>query len=50
MDPQWVSHISIHHGPSPVLVALSVLLLGGWSVVKPSAAARPTPDRCGVWA
>lgn len=27
----WVGHISIHRGPSPVLVALGVLLLGGWS-------------------
>ena len=25
----WVGHISIHRGPSPVLVALGVLLLGG---------------------
>ncbi len=27
----WVGHISIHRGPSPVLVALAVLLLGGES-------------------
>ncbi len=27
----WVGHISIHRGPSPVLVALVVLLLGSWS-------------------
>jgi len=27
----WVGHISIHRGPSPVLVALGVLLLGSWS-------------------
>lgn len=26
----WVGHISIHTGPSPLLVALAVLLLGGW--------------------
>ena len=25
----WLGHISIHRGPSPVLVALGVLLLGG---------------------
>jgi hypothetical protein len=25
----WVGHISIHRGPSPVLVALGVALLGG---------------------
>ena len=27
----WVGHISLHRGPSPVLVALGVLLLGGGS-------------------
>lgn len=27
----WLGHISLHRGPSPVLVALGVLLLGGWS-------------------
>jgi hypothetical protein len=27
----WVGHISIHRGPSPVLVALGVLLLGSWA-------------------
>lgn len=26
----WVGHISMHTGPSPLLVALGVLLLGGW--------------------
>jgi len=26
----WVGHISMHTGPSPLLVALAVLLLGGW--------------------
>ncbi len=26
----WLGHISIHTGPSPVLVALGALLLGGW--------------------
>ena len=25
----WLGHVSIHRGPSPVLVALAVLLLGG---------------------
>lgn len=29
----WVGHISIHRGPSPVLVALAVFLLGGWAWV-----------------
>ena len=27
----WLGHISIHTGPSPVLVALGAVLLGGWS-------------------
>ncbi len=27
----WVGHISLHRGPSPVLVALGVVLLGGWA-------------------
>ena len=26
----WLGHISLHTGPSPVLVALGALLLGGW--------------------
>jgi len=29
----WLGHISIHTGPSPVLVALGSLLLGGWGYV-----------------
>lgn len=29
----YVGHISIHTGPSPVLVALGSLLLGGWAWV-----------------
>lgn len=27
----WLGHISIHTGPSPIVVALAPLLLGGWS-------------------
>jgi len=27
----WLGHISIHTGPSPVLVTLGALLLGGWA-------------------
>lgn len=27
----YLGHISVHRGPSPVLVALGVLLLGGWA-------------------
>ena len=26
----WLGHISLHTGPSPVLVSLGALLLGGW--------------------
>lgn len=29
----FLGHIAIHTGPSPVLVALTVLLLGGWAWV-----------------
>lgn len=29
----WLGHISIHTGPSPVLVALGALLVGGWAWV-----------------
>lgn len=29
----WLGHISIHTGPSPVLVALAALLVGGWAWV-----------------
>ena len=29
----WLGHIAIHTGPSPVLVALGALLLGGWAHV-----------------
>jgi hypothetical protein len=29
----WLGHIAVHTGPSPVLVALGSLLLGGWAHV-----------------
>ena len=29
----WLGHISIHTGPSPVLVALGAVLLGGWAFI-----------------
>ena len=35
----YLGHISIHRGPSPVLVALAVFLLGGWAWI--AAARRP---------
>ena len=36
----YLGHISIHRGPSPVLVALAVFLLGGWAWIA-AAARRP---------
>lgn len=36
----FLGHIAIHTGPSPVLVALGVLLLGGWAWVG-AAYGRP---------
>ena len=32
----WLGHISIHTGPSPVLVALAAVLLGGWEWIATS--------------
>lgn len=43
----WLGHISIHTGPSPVLVALGSLLLGGWGYV---GAVRGRPRLGGVLA
>lgn len=36
----WLGHISIHTGPSPVLVALGSLLLGGWAYVGTATGRR----------
>ena len=36
----YLGHMSIHRGPSPVLVALAVFLLGGWAWIA-AAARRP---------
>ena len=36
----WLGHISIHTGPSPVLVALGALLLGGWGWIAAFADRR----------
>ena len=36
----YLGHISIHRGPSPVLVALAVFLLGSWAWIA-AAARRP---------
>ena len=32
----WLGHIAIHTGPSPVLVALGAVLLGGWAFIASS--------------
>lgn len=36
----WLGHISVHTGPSPVLVCLGVLLLGGWGWLASAAGHR----------
>ena len=36
----WLGHIAVHTGPSPVLVALGVLLLGGWAHVAATLGRR----------
>ena len=36
----WLGHIAIHTGPSPVLVALGSLLLGGWAHVAVTVGRR----------
>ncbi len=36
----WLGHISLHTGPSPVLVALGALLLGGWAHVAVTVGRR----------
>jgi hypothetical protein len=36
----WLGHISLHTGPSPVLVALGSLLLGGWAHIAVTVGRR----------
>ena len=36
----WLGHISLHTGPSPMLVALGCVLLGGWAYVAAVYARR----------
>jgi len=36
----WLGHIAVHTGPSPVLVALGSLLLGGWGYVAVAVGRR----------
>ena len=38
----WLGHISIHTGPSPTLVALGALLLGGWAWIAAAYLHRRT--------
>ena len=38
----WLGHISLHTGPSPVLVSLGALLIGGWGWIA-GAYGRRTP-------
>ena len=43
----WLGHISIHTGPSPVLVALGAVLLGGWAWIAMSYDRRPVATGLG---
>lgn len=38
----YLGHISLHTGPSPTLVALGALLLGGWGLIASTLARRRT--------
>ena len=44
----WLGHISVHTGPSPVLVALGVLLLGGWGWLASASGHRVLGSALGV--
>ena len=44
----YLGHISIHTGPSPVLVALGALLLGGWAWTAASVDRRRLGGALGV--
>ena len=46
----WLGHISIHTGPSPVLVSLAVLLLGGWAWIAAAHSRRGLAAGLGVGA
>jgi len=46
----WLGHISIHTGPSPVLVALGSLLLGGWAYIGAATGRRAAGSALGVGA
>ena len=44
----WLGHISIHTGPSPVLVGLAALLLGGWAWIASTYDRRRVAGGLGV--
>ena len=44
----WLGHISLHTGPSPVLVALGALLLGGWAYVAACLSRRTVTALLGI--
>lgn len=44
----WLGHISIHTGPSPLLVALGALLLGGWAWIASAYDRRRAGAALGV--
>ena len=46
----WLGHISLHTGPSPVLVALGALLLGGWGWIAGAYRRRATAGVLGACA
>lgn len=46
----YLGHISIHTGPTPMIVAVAVLLLGGWAYVAVAFGRRLTAAALGVGA
>jgi hypothetical protein len=46
----WLGHISLHTGPSPVLVSLAALLLGGWGWIAGAYDRRGTAGALGAGA
>ena len=46
----WLGHISLHTGPSPVLVSLGALLLGGWGWIAAAYGRRLPAGALGVGA
>jgi hypothetical protein len=46
----WLGHISLHTGPSPVLVSLGALLLGGWAWIAAAYGRRVPAGALGTGA